>query len=159
MAIDFTETHSNLTVNDADYRQAVEYSFIDRAEDLNEAFNELIDESLVETDRNFELHVMMLQFAGLNPYNQDRVDFFEDDDDYAIAILCDNGMLILGPKANLTLNWDEITYTLQYEDGSVLLHLVDNTDLFVTDENFLTIFNKLRDQLDEENMIPRFVEG
>lgn len=160
MAIDFTETHSELTVQDSEYRQAVEASFIDRTEDLNEAFNQLIDESLVETDRNFELHVMMLEFAGLNPYSEEvRVDFFAEESDYAIAILCDNGMLILGPKANLSFNWDEITYMLQYDDGSFLLHLNDNTDFFVNDSNLLVIFSKLREQLTEDDIIPRFIEG
>lgn len=158
LAIDFTDAHSNLVNTDKEYRAAVEASSIDRQEELNEAFNKLIDDSLVETDRNFELHVMSLEFAGLNPYTT-KESFFEEEKDFAVAVLCDNGMIILGRLANITFNWDEILYSLVYENGSVLLHLNDNTDVFVGDDNFTAIFTALQDTLTEDNAIPRFIEG
>lgn len=159
MAIDLTQAHSELLKSDAEYRKAVQDTFVNRKEDLTEDFNKLIDSSLVETDRNFELHVMSLEFAGLNPYSEDKENFFENDNDFALAIICDNGMVILGRLANVSLNWDEITYMLQYADGSMLLHLNDNTDVFFGDDNFTLIFNKLRETLPEENSIPRFIES
>lgn len=158
MAIDFTEAHSQLIERDAEYRAAVENSSIDRQSELNQAFNELIDESLVETDRNFELHVMSLDFGGINPYG-DRQAFIEEENDFAVAVICDNGMIVLGRLANLTLNWNEISYMLQYADGSFILHLNDGTDLFIGDDNLATIFNKLRETLTGDDTIPRFIEG
>lgn len=158
MAIDFTQAHSQLIENDAEYRKAVEATNIDRQSELNQAFNQLIDQSLIETDRNFELHVMSLDFGGINPYG-DKQSFIEEDNDFSVAILCDNGMLILGRLANITFNWEEINYMLQYKDGSFLLHLNDGTDLFIGDDNMATIFNKLRATLNEDNTIPRFIES
>lgn len=157
MSIDFTEAHSQLIENDAEYRKAVEATSIDRQAELNQAFNDLIDQSLVETDRNFELHVMSLDFGGTNPYG-DKQSFIEEDNDFAVTVLCDNGMIILGRLANITLNWDEITYMLEYEDGSFILHLNDGTDLFIGDDNLAIIFDKLRQTLDEDDNIPKFIE-
>lgn len=158
MSIDFTDAHSKLIEKNPAYRKAVEASFIDRQEDLNEAFNKLIDELLVDTDRNFEIHVMLLDFAGENPYGEKRP-FFENDDDFAVAVLCDNGMLILGRIADVTFNWDDVAYMLQYKDDSILLHLSEGTDYFFGDDNFATIFNALRETLTGDDAIPRFIEG
>lgn len=158
MAIDFTEAHSKLVEKDAQYRKAIEASFIDRSEGLNEAFNTLIDELLVDTDRNFELHLMLLDFAGLNPYT-DKQTFFETEDDFAVAIICDNGLLIIGRLADVSINWEDINYMLEYADGSFLLRLSDGRDLFFGDDNFAVIFNKLRETIKGDDAIPRFIEG
>ena len=158
MSIDFTDAHSKLIEKNTSYRKAVEASFIDRQEDLNEAFNKLIDELLVDTDRNFELHVMLLDFAGENPYGEKRP-FFEEEDDFAVAVICDNGMLILGRIADVTFNWDDVAYMLQYKDDSVLIHLNEGTDYFFGDDNFATIFNSLRETITGDNAIPRFIES
>ena len=158
MAIDLTQAHSELLKSDAEYRDAIQKTFVNRKEDLTEDFNALIDSSLAETDRNFELHVMSLDFAGLNPYSE-KENFFENDNDFALAVICDNGIIILGRLANVSLNWDEISYMLEYADGSILLHLNDNTDVFFGDDNFSLIFKKLRETLTEEDEMPRFIEG
>lgn len=140
---DLTEAHSNLVEKNKDYRAAVSKSAIDRVSEYPEEINAKIDELLVKTNRNYELHFANVDFVTGDPFSENPKEFIESEDDNIVIIVCDNGILLIGDNIDFGCYWDDIKLIMAIGKTKLVIQLSNGGQLLIEDDYIPYIIEQL----------------
>jgi hypothetical protein len=141
--IDVTEIHNELLEVNAKYREALNNLGILREEELEVAFNTLVNKHLKESDRKFELFTIELFYvAHLSGGNiiEGIVDFEHDS---AFLTATDTGLNILSDNLSVKMNWSDIRYVIISGKDMAMFDLFNGDKIYVGVSRAADIFPDL----------------
>lgn len=141
--IDVTEIHNELLEVNTKYREALNNLGLDREEDLDNAFNELVNKHLKNSDRKFELFTVELFYLAVLKNGEMSEGIVDFNTETAFMTATDTGMDVLSDNVSLSVNWSDLRYVIVSGRDTVMFELFNGEKIFVGVPRAVDIFPDL----------------